>query len=85
MVEELIEKRLSDIENKLDKMSAILEQTHLQEYRINALEQQYGKLHDRIHALEHKSGSMAMKILAWLAGGIGTLLLGYIAFKVGLK
>ena len=85
MNDELVEKRLSDIESKLDKLTSLMEQTHLQEYRISALEQQYGKLHDRVHALEHKSGNMAVKVLAWLGAGIGTLLLGFIAVKVGLK
>lgn len=85
MNDELVEKRLSDIESKIDKLMCLVEQTHLQEYRISALESNYGKLHDRIHALEHKSGNLAVKILAWIAGGIGTILLSFIAVKVGLK
>lgn len=85
MNDELVEKRLSDIESKIDKLMCLMEQTHLQEYRISALETNYGKLHDRVHALEHKNGNLAVKILAWIAGGIGTILLTYIAVKVGLK
>lgn len=85
MNDELVEKRLSDIEAKVDKINILLESTHLQEYRISALESNYGKLHDRIHALEHKGGSLAVKILAWTASGIGTVLLTFIAVKVGLK
>lgn len=85
MNDELVEKRLSDIESKIDKLMSLMEQTHLQEYRISALETNYGKLHDRIHALEHKSGNLAVKILAWIAGGVGTILLSFIAIKVGLK
>lgn len=85
MNDELVEKRLSDIECKIDKLSSLLEQTHLQEYRIAALEQMVGKMQDKIIALEHKSGNLAVKILAWIAGGIGTILLSFIAVKVGLK
>lgn len=85
MNDELVEKRLSDIESKIDKLSSLLEQTHLQEYRITALEQMAGKMQDKIIALEHKSGNLAIKILAWTAGGIGTILLTFIAVKVGLK
>ena len=85
MNDELVEKRLSDIEKKLDKLMSLVEQTHLQEYRISALEENFGKLNDRINVLEHKGGTMATKILAWVAGGIGTILLSFIAFKVGLK
>lgn len=85
MNDELVEKRLSDIECKIDKLSSLLEQTHLQEYRIAALEQAFGKIQDRIAGLERKSGNFATKVLMWIAGGIGTILLSFIAVKVGLK
>lgn len=85
MNEELVEKRLSDIEGKIDKLTGLLEQTHLQEYRIGALEKQYGNLHDRIHALEHRAGNTAIKWIGIVGSGIATILLGYIAVKVGLK
>jgi len=92
MNEELIENRLSTIEGKLDKLAQLMEQTHLQEYRIAALEDANGKLMDklsaldsRINMLEHKSGNLAMKVLAYIATGIGSILLGFIALRVGLK
>lgn len=85
MNDELVEKRLSDIEGKIDKLSSLLEQTHLQEYRIAALEQAAGKMQDKLIMLEHKSGNLAVKVLAWIAGSIGTILLTFIAVKVGLK
>lgn len=83
--EELVDNRLTNIEHKIDKLSELLEQTHLQEYRIAALEQMCGKIQDKIYALEHKPGNIAVMIVAYLASGIGTILLGYIALKVGLK
>lgn len=85
MNEELIENRLSTIEGKLDKLAQLMEQTHLQEYRIAALEQVSGKMQDKIAGLERRSGNLAAKILMWIAGGIGTILLSFIAVKVGLK
>ena len=71
MNEELVEKRLSDLEGKIDRVLEIVSQTQLQESRLTMLEKQ--------------AGNMALKIVAFVGGGIGTLLLGFIAVKVGLK
>lgn len=85
MNEELVEKRLSDIEDKIDKIMDIVSQTQLQEYRIKALETQNKDVNTRLSVLEKQAGNVALKIVAFVGGGIGTILLGFIAVKVGLK
>lgn len=85
MNEELVEKRLSDLEGKIDRVLEIVSQTQLQEYRIKALETLIKDVNTRLTMLEKQAGNMALKIVAFVGGGIGTLLLGFIAVKVGLK
>jgi len=85
MNEELVEKRLSDLEGKIDKVIEIVSQTQLQEYRIKALETLIKDVNTRLTMLEKQAGNMALKIVAFIGGGIGTILLGFIAVKVGLK
>ena len=93
MNEELVEKRLKDIETKLDEIMKLVSQTQLQEHRLKELEKSDEKLKDttlpaimdRISKLENRAGNMAMKIVSWIAAAVATLLLGYIAVKVGIK
>lgn len=85
MNEELVEKRLSDLEGKIDRVLEIVSQTQLQEYRIKALETLIKDVNTRLTMLEKQAGNVALKIVAFVGGGIGTLLLGFIAVKVGLK
>ena len=85
MNEELVEKRLCDLEGKIDRVLEIVSQTQLQEYRIKALETLIKDVNTRLTMLEKQAGNMALKIVAFVGGGIGTLLLGFIAVKVGLK
>lgn len=85
MNEELVEKRLSDLEGKIDRVLEIVSQTQLQEYRIKALETLIKDVNTRLTMLEKQAGNMALKIVAFVGGGIGTLLLGFVAVKVGLK
>ena len=85
MNEELVEKRLSDLEGKIDRVLEIVSQTQLQEYRIKALETLIKDVNTRLTMLEKQAGNMALKIVAFVGGGIGTLLLGFIAVKVGIK
>lgn len=70
MNEELVEKRLCDLEGKIDRVLEIVSQTQLQEYRIKALETLIKDVNTRLTMLEKQ---------------VGTLLLGFIAVKVGLK
>ena len=85
MNEELVEKRLCDLEGKIDRVLEIVSQTQLQEYRIKALETLIKDVNTKLTMLEKQAGNMALKIVAFVGGGIGILLLGFIAVKVGLK
>ena len=85
MNEELVNKRLSDIENKIDEIKGIVTQTQLQEYRIKALETLTKDVNVRLGVLEKQAGNVAIKAVSFVAAGIGTILLGFIAVKVGLK
>lgn len=83
--EELIEKRLGDIENKIDQLMKLTSNTKLSEYKLDELQEQVKGLAVRIEALERKPGDTALKWIATAAGCCLTLLIGYIAVKIGLK
>jgi len=91
--EELVDKRLENIEKKIDKIMDIVSKTQLQEHRISELEKDNDRLNQvtlpelaqRITLLEHRAGNTALKIVCWIAAGVGTILLSFIAVKVGLK
>ena len=85
MNEELVEKRLSDLEGKIDRVLEIVSQTQLQEHRLKVLEADMEKAKDRLIGLEMRAGNSALKWLGIIGAGIVTILLGYIAVKVGLK
>ena len=85
MNEELVEKRLKDIENKLDKLMELVTQTQLQEYRISVAERSVKDLSAKVTVLEKRNGETAIKWFTIIGGGIVTILLGYIALKLGLK
>lgn len=83
--EELVEKRLSDIESKIDKLTELMTQTQLQEYRLSVLEKQQKDMHVLLSKLESRAGDTALKWLGIIGGGIVTILLGFIAVRLGLK
>lgn len=83
--DELVEKRLSDIEDKIDRLTEIMSQTQLQEYRINVLEKQTKEMHDLLLKLENAAGNTALKWLGIIGAGVVTILLSFIAAKIGLK
>lgn len=83
--EELVEKRLSDIESKIDKLTELMTQTQLQEYRLSVLEKQQKDMHVILSKLESRAGDTALKWLGIIGGGIVTILLGFIAVRLGLK
>lgn len=92
MNEELVDRRLSDVEKKLvgidgkiDKLAELMGQTQLQEYRITELEQSMRLVKNKVEYLEGRAGNAALKWLGIIGGGIASILLGYIAVKVGLK
>lgn len=79
------EKRLKTIEGKIDKLTDLITQTQLQEYRLKQAEGTLEHIVKRIEVLEKSTGEKAMKIIATVGGGIVTILLSYIAVKVGVK
>lgn len=85
MNEELVEKRLTDIETKIDRLTEIMSQTQLQEYRIGVVEKQVQEMNASLVNLEKAAGNTAMKWLGIIGGGIVTILLSFIAVRLGLK
>ncbi len=85
MNEELVEKRLTDIEKKIDRLTEIMSQTQLQEYRIGVVEKQVQEMNATLVNLEKAAGNTAMKWLGIIGGGIVTILLSFIAVRLGLK
>ena len=83
--EDVFDKRLSTIEAKIDKLTELVTQTQLQEYRITVIEDSVKELKDTVIELDKRAGNTALKWIGIIGGGIVTILLGFIAFKVGLK
>lgn len=91
-----IEKRLDRIDDKLDKVYELQIETAQQETRIGALEKAIDEMKSSFPAqideikkqLENQSkaaGNRALKWWEYVGAGVITLLLGYIAVKIGLK
>lgn len=85
MNEELIEKRFNDIEEKIDKLTELLTQTQVQEFRLERVEKDLSDLQSRTLALEKSTGEKAVKIIGAIGGTIMTILLSFIAVKIGIK
>ena len=85
MNEELVEKRLSDIEKKIDQIMEIINQTNLQEYRIKVLEKEIMTIKPEITKLQKSPGDVALKWLGIIGTGVVTILLSFIAVKIGLR
>ena len=80
-----MEKRLTDIETKIDKLTELVSQTALQEYRLKIVEDDIKTMKCSIDKLQKSPGDIALKWLGIIGGGIVTILLGFIAVKLGLK
>lgn len=80
-----LESRLGTIEKKIDKLADLITQTQLQEYRLSVVEKDLGKTTEKVLKLDKKSGDTAIRWLGVIASGITTVLISYIAIKVGLK
>jgi len=85
MNEELVEKRLTDIEKKIDQIMEIINQTNLQEYRIKVLEKEIITIKPEIIKLQKSPGDVALKWLGIIGAGVATILLSFIAAEIGLK
>lgn len=85
MNDEVTENRLGIIEKKIDKLTDLVTQTQLQEYRISVVEQDVKEIQEAVIELDKRAGNTALKWLSMIATTIVTILLGFIAVKVGLK
>ena len=83
--EDVFEKRLSTIETKIDKLTELVTQTQLQEYRISVVEEGLKDLQDSVIELDKRAGNTALKWIGIIGTTLVTILLGFIAVKVGLK
>lgn len=83
--EDVFEKRLSTIETKIDKLTELVTQTQLQEYRISVVEEGLKDLQDAVIEIDKRAGNTALKWIGIIGTTLVTILLGFIAVKVGLK
>lgn len=80
-----LENRLSTIENKIDKLADLITQTQLQEYRLSVVEKMLAETAEKVQKLDKRNGDTAIRWLGVIVSGIMTVLISYIAIKVGLK
>lgn len=85
MEAENLEKRLETIETKIDKIADLVTQTQIQEFRLSAVERAVKVLEEKVESIDKRAGNTALKWLGLIGGGIMTILLSFIAVKVGLK
>lgn len=80
-----LEKRLGTIEKKIDKLADLITQTQLQEYRLSVVEKKQEETARQVMKLDKRNGDTAIRWLGIIVSGIMTVLISYIAIKVGLK
>lgn len=83
---------IREIKNKLEKVQTILIEQALTKKELEQirndlmiLESRVKCNEDEINKLKDNKSSKYENIVKWIATGIGTILLGYIAVKLGLK
>lgn len=92
MNEEMVIFRLDKIDQQLAELVEISKQTALQEIRIAQnehaivdLREDIGKIKQRMNVVEKHGGDVALKWVSAIGSGILTILLGFIAVRLGLK
>lgn len=85
MNEETIDYRLTQIEKKLDTVTDLLLQTQAQEMRISTLEKQNLDLKDEIENIKTQKTKSIERWLSPLISTVVSILVAYIAVKIGLK
>lgn len=80
-----LENRLGTIEKKIDKLADLITQTQLQEYRLSVVENKLAETSRQVMKLDKRNGDTAIRWLGVIVSGIMTVLISYIAIKVGLK
>ena len=85
MSEETIDYRLTQIEKKLDTVTDLLLQTQAQEMRISTLEKQNIDLKDAIENIKtQKSKNIDRWLNPLISAGV-SILVAFVAIKIGLK
>lgn len=80
-----LENRLGTIEKKIDRLADLITQTQLQEYRLSVVEKKQEETARQVTKLDKRNGDTAIRWLGVIVSGIMTVLISYIAIKVGLK
>lgn len=80
-----LENRLGTIEKKIDGLADLITQTQLQEYRLSVVEKKQEETARQVMRLDKRNGDTAIRWLGVIVSGIMTVLISYIAIKVGLK
>lgn len=83
--DKVLENRLGTIEKKIDKLADLITQTQLQEYRLSVVENKLAETARQVTKLDKRNGDTAIRWLGVIVSGIMTVLISYIAIKVGLK
>ena len=76
---------MDNLESKIDKLTELVTQTQLQEYRLSCVEQDLKDLQTDVIELDKRAGNTALKWIGIVGTTLVTIMLGYIAVKVGLK
>lgn len=92
MNEETVLYRLDSIDKQLAELVELSKQTALQEVRIAQTEKDIRMVQDdvagiknKISTLEKHNGDLALKWIGIIGSGVVSILLGYVAIKIGLK
>lgn len=92
MNEETVLYRLDSIDKQLAELVELSKQTALQEVRIAQTEKDIRMVQDdvvgiknKISTIEKRNGDLALKWIGIIGSGIVSILLGYVAIKIGLK
>lgn len=85
MNEETIDYRLTQIEKKLDTVTDLLLQTQAQEIRLSTLEKQNADLKSEIEQIKNQKTKNIDRWLNPLISAVVSVVVAFIAIKVGLK
>ena len=85
MNEETIDYRLTQIEKKLDTVTDLLLQTQAQEMRISTLEKQNIDLKDEITQMKNQKSKNIDRWLNPLISAVVSIVVAFVALKIGLK
>lgn len=85
MNEETIDYRLTQIEKKLDTVTDLLLQTQAQEMRLSALEKQNIDLKGEIETMKTQKSKNIERWLNPLISAIVSVIVAFVAIKIGLK